>query len=194
MIRVGLTGNIGSGKSIVAKVFETLNIPVFYSDIEAKKLYKNPVVKSAIIALLGKEILDHHGEIELKKLAQHLFSDKNKLKQIEAIIHPKVRTAHQNWLTHHKDSPYTIIESAILLKSELQEKVDKVIVVTAPKDIRIERVINRDNVSKEQVIQRINNQLKEEEMIRQADFIIYNDNQHLVLPQIMAIHKTFNVI
>ncbi len=189
MMKIGLTGNIGSGKSITAKIFEVLNVPVFYSDIEAKNCYYEPQVKHQVVDIFGNTILNHNHEIDLKQLAQQIFSDATKLKQIEAIIHPQVRKKYNNWVELHQDQTYTIIESAILLKSDLKNQVDKIMVVTTPKDIRIERVIQRDAVSKEQVLQRMTHQLEEEKLIQQADFLIHNDNQQLILPQILKIHR-----
>lgn len=188
---IGLTGGIGSGKSTIAEVFDVLKIPVFNSDIEAKQLYSHPEIKQQIIKLFGN-VYNQQNQLDKKALANIVFNDDEKLKQLNNIIHPAVKTLFETWVNKNNQTPILIKEAAILIESGAAKQVDKIIVVTAPEKERIKRVMQRDNVSEKEVIARMRKQLPEEKLITHADFIIKNDNQHLVIPQILDIVKKLN--
>lgn len=190
MQKIGLTGNIGSGKTTVAKVFETLGVPVFYSDIEAKKLYSSHNVIVKVIETFGDNILDKNNKIDFKKLAEIVFNSADNLSKLNQIIHPILFDKFQEWASQFPDKPYVIMEAAVIFENNLEKYFDKIIFVTAPQDIRIQRVIERDKVSKEMVLKRIENQWTEEEKTCKSDYIIENYDNHAVIPQILEIHKT----
>lgn len=189
MLKVGLTGNIGSGKTIVSKVFETLGISVFNADIEAKKLYYNENVKRDVSELLGKQVLDNKNNIDFKQLANIIFNDENKLKQLTAYIHPLVVEKYKQWLKTKLDLPFTIHESAIIFEYSLQSKFNKTICVTAPYQLRLQRVLERDNANKTEVEERMKNQMDEIIKVEKSDFVIINDEQKFIIPQVMEIYK-----
>ena len=190
MIKVALTGNIGSGKSIVTRIFRTMGIPVFIADIEARLLYYREDVKDSLRQKLGEAVFDSYGEVDTKALAHVIFTDKKALKTVNDLIHPLVYEKYKVWLDEHQDAPYTIHESAILFENNLTSRYDKVIVVTAPEELRLKRVMERDGVSEEQVRARMANQWPEEEKVKKADFVIINDGNHFLIPQILEIDKT----
>ncbi len=186
---IGLTGGIGSGKSTVSRIFEVLNVPVFYADDEAKALYESKLVIQAVTKLLGKEILNAEGKIDRKKMASLIFEDSEKLLQIQQLIHPLVKQRFKEWMdTYQKEALYCIREAAILIESGAYKDCDKIIVVTAPEEIRIQRVMKRDNISKQEVMSRIAHQMKDSERLKYADFIINNDGKHPLIRQVIQIH------
>jgi dephospho-CoA kinase len=187
--RIGITGGIGSGKSIVCKVFELLGVPIFYADNEAKKIYDDEHVKAILINRYGHEIYLPDGKLNKEKLSKIIFSNQDELKYINSLIHPLVAKAYSEWCEKHKHFPYTLKEAAILFESGAYKELDKVITVSAPVELRINRVMKRDNLSRMQIEERINNQWTEEERIKHADFVIYNNDEHLVIPQILDLHK-----
>ena len=187
-IVVGLTGGIGSGKSTVAKVFESLNVPVFNSDLEAKNIINNDeVVIHAITEVFGD--IYQNGELDKVKMAAIVFNDSLALEKLNKIVHPKVAEYFEQWVTTNKDAPVLIKEAAILIESGAYHHMDKIILVTAPKSIRIKRVINRDDVTEEKVVGRMNSQLSDEEKLSFSDFIIVNDDKQLVIPQVLVVYK-----
>ncbi|MCD6556366.1 MAG: dephospho-CoA kinase [Bacteroidales bacterium] len=189
MYIIGLTGGIGSGKTVVSKVFENLGIAVYNSDIEAKLLMNNnPEIINKFKMIFGFEIYDDNNRLNKKKLADLIFNDKNKLKTVNSIVHPAVKKHFTNWVQMQK-SPYVIKETAILFESGTYKEVDKIITVTAPLDLRISRLIGRDRLSKEAIIERVNNQLNEDYKIKNSDYVIYNDNKQLIVPLILKIHQ-----
>ena len=190
-IIIGLTGGIGSGKSTIAEIFTTLKIPVFNSDLEAKQLYSHPEIKQQIIKHFGS-IYNEQNQLDKKALANIVFNDESKLQQLNNIIHPAVKKSFENWVTNNIHTPILIKEAAILIESGAFKYVDKIIVVTAPEKERIKRVMLRDNVAEKEVIARMNQQLSEAKLIAHADFIIKNDNMHLVIPQVLEIIKKLN--
>ena len=189
MYIIGLTGGIGSGKTLVSKVFENLGIAVYNSDIEAKLLMNNnPEIINKFKMIFGFEIYDDNNRLNKKKLADLIFNDKNKLKTVNSIVHPAVKKHFTNWVQMQK-SPYVIKETAILFESGTYKDVDKIITVTASLDLRINRLIGRDRLSKEAIIERVNNQLNEDYKIKNSDYVIYNDNKQLIVPLILRIHQ-----
>lgn len=189
MIKVGLTGNIGSGKSTACKVFELLGIPIFYSDIEAKKLYSRPEVKFKIEQHLGKSVFNDKYEVDFKKLAAVIFSNKTSLNFINGLIHPLVYELYNLWLEKHHESSYSIHESAILFEHHLENRFDKTIVVYCPAEIRINRVLQRNMISETEVKRRISNQLEDKVKNEMADYVVTNDGIKMLIPQIIEIDK-----
>ena len=191
MIKIGLTGGIGTGKSYISLIFNAFNIPIYNSDIEAKKLYYNDDVKIEMITNFGNQVYLSTGKINKEYLSKLIFSDKNALKKINSIIHPRVKSHFLEWIKLNNTVPYIIKESAILFESGAYKHTDKIIVVTAPLDIRIKRVKTRDNITEEIVRKKISNQLSQSDLVKNSDFIIVNDEKQALLPQISKLHETF---
>jgi len=189
MIRVALTGNIGSGKSTVAKIFKIFKIPVFNADIEARSLYYEVDVKDKLKLLFSDKIITPTGEVDTKILASIIFNDKQALKSVNKIIHPMVITKYNTWCDKHKDSPYSIHETAILFENNLQNNFDFIINVSAPKNIRLKRVMERDGITQELVEVRMANQLSDEIKCKLSQFVINNDGSIFLTPQVELIHK-----
>jgi len=186
--KIGITGGIGSGKTTVCMVFETLGVPVYYADARAKQLINtDPSLKAALTGYFGKEIY-HGDELDRRKLADIIFNDKTALEKVNSWVHPAVARDFELWCTR-QTSPYVLEEAAIIFECNLAHRFDKVILVTAPDNLRIERVCTRENLSPEVVRQRIANQWPEEKKMAMADYIIYNDNIRLITPQILDIHR-----
>lgn len=186
---IGLTGGIGSGKSTVCRIFEVLNVPVFYADDEAKALYESAEVVASVTQLLGHEVLNEAGKIDRKKMAAIIFEDAEKLLQIQQLIHPLVKKRFEEWQEdYQKQALYCIREAAILIESGAYKDCDKIIVVTAPKEVRIQRVMQRDKVSRQEVLSRMAHQMQESERLKYADFVINNDGNQPLIRQVMHIH------
>lgn len=170
---VGLTGGIGSGKSTVAKMFVELGIPVYNSDVEAKKLMvTSSEVKMAITELLGKEAYDEN-TLNRSYIANKVFKDIELLEKLNEIVHPAVGKHFMEWV-NRQNSPYVIQETALIFENNAQDKYDCTILVTAPIEARIQRVIDRDNVEEQAVVDRINNQMDDKQKVDLADFSIKN--------------------
>jgi dephospho-CoA kinase len=188
MLKIGLTGGIGTGKSIVAKVFQLLGIPVYVSDYEAKRLMNaNEEIRQQLISRFGADIYQNDG-LNKAKLASIIFKENEALKDVNAIVHPVVRKDFERWAREQIQAPYVIQESAILFDTGLYKNFDKIITVTANDETRIQRVIKRDHTKREMVEERMKNQLPEKEKVEKSDFVIYN-NGELILPQIIEIDK-----
>ncbi|MBA4744190.1 MAG: dephospho-CoA kinase [Muricauda sp.] len=173
MMIVGLTGGIGSGKSTVAKMFKELGIPVYDSDMEAKKLMETSTeVKATIMDLLGREAYGKDG-LNRPYIADKVFKDPELLEKLNGIVHPAVRKHFLEWANRQK-SPYVIQETALIFENDAQDKYDCTILVTAPVETRIKRVMDRDKVEKQAVVDRINNQLKDKQKLDLTDFSIEN--------------------
>lgn len=188
MKKIGITGNIGSGKSYVCKMFENLGIPVFYSDDETKKLYLIPSVKTLIINRFGNEVYFEDGTLNRKLLSYHLFKNEEAMKFIESVLYPALNQHFDEWC-EQQTTPYVLYESAILFEKNYEKFFDKIIFVSAAEDIRLQRVMKRDDCSEENVRSRMRLQLNEETKISRADFVIYNDGIKAVKPQVEAINK-----
>lgn len=186
MWHIGLTGNIGSGKTTVCRVFETLGIPVFQADLEARRLLQKKEIIVRLTETFGAGILGNDFSIDRGRLAAIVFNDRNALDHLNDIIHPEVRRMYEEWagLQH---APYLIMEAAILFETGYASRFDKTILVTADRETRIQRVMDRDALPRDSVIQRMNNQKNQEELEELADFIVCNDEGLLVLPQILVI-------
>lgn len=184
---VGLTGGIGSGKTTVAKMFQEFNIPVYIADDEAKKLMvTSKFIKRKLIALFGDNVYVQ-GQLNKPLISQAIFNDKEKLKQMNAIVHPRVGQHFDRWVKK-QNTPYVLKESAILFESGGADQCDLIVTVTAPKEIRIERVLERDDSSKEKVESIMANQLGEKEKIAKSNFVIHNLNLEETQKQVREIH------
>lgn len=188
MLKIGLTGSIGSGKSTIAKVFTLLGVPVYLSDFEAKKLLDQEEIISKISERLGNEMLSSEGKIDRSILASIVFNNPTKLQWLNSLIHPLVRKHFLSWVDSNKEYPYIIQESAIMLETGFNKYFDKVIVVTCPLEERIKRVLYRDKMTREQIIERIENQWPEELKVKKADIILENSDVSMVLPQIIELN------
>lgn len=190
MLKIGLTGGIGSGKSVVAKVFETLGIPVYYADAAAKNLMNtNDTLKKSIIKNFGEDCYKN-GQLDRKHLAAIVFKNKEKLKLLNLLTHPATIADANEWMKK-QNSPYIIKEAALLFESGADKHLDYVIGVSSPAALRIKRVMQRDGLSEDEVMQRIDQQMDENEKMKRCDFIITNDEKQLVLPQILELDKKF---
>ncbi len=190
MMRLGITGGIGSGKSIVSEVLRIKGIPVYNADEEAKRLMiEDGKLRSQLMQLLGNDIYFADGTLDKKRIASMIFSNQNLLTQVNHTVHPAVGKDFLRWeQTEMQKSPKIIaLESAILFESKLDIKFDKMLLVYAPLDIRIKRVMKRDTATLEQVQARVRNQSEEGDKRTKADFIIENGNLQAILPQINQI-------
>ncbi|ESU26473.1 dephospho-CoA kinase [Flavobacterium limnosediminis JC2902] len=170
---IGLTGGIGSGKSTVAGYFKELGVPVYIADDEAKKLMDSPEMVKKIQSVFEENITEDN-RLNKKKMADIVFSDPEQLNKLNSIVHPEVRNHFISWVKAHKNHPFVVKEAAILFESGSYKDCDKIILVTAPKEIRIQRVMNRDKVTENQVLERIENQWPDEKKIPLSDYIIQN--------------------
>ena len=189
---IGLTGGIGSGKTTIANHFMEANIPVYIADDEARKIMQSEEIIDAIRKTFGDSIFDD-AILNREKLSQIVFSDPEKLKQLNAIIHPAVRKHFQNWVLNHKNAPFVIYEAAILFESGSYKNCDLIITVTAPLETRIQRVIQRDKTTREQVLKRINAQWNDDQRIAKSDFVIENVNPKTTKTEINKILKILKI-
>jgi dephospho-CoA kinase len=188
MIRIGLTGGIGSGKSTVAQIFEVLGIPVYYADDAAKRLMnENESLKKEIRLAFGEEAYAG-GKLNRKYLASVVFSDPVKLATLNGLVHPFTLADADEWM-NRQHSPYTIKEAALIFESNAHLHLDYVIGVQSPLPLRIQRVMKRDHISEADIQARINRQMNETEKMNRCDFIIHNDEQTLLIPQVVALHE-----
>ena len=192
MIKVGITGGIGSGKTFACKLFELMGVPVYDADNRAKKLMtSNKSLKKSIINLLGKEAYFINGRLNRKFIAQNVFKNAILLNELNALVHPAVALDGEEWFKKAKQAghPYAIIEAALLIESQSYKLLDKLILVTAPLEIRVSRVIKRDKTTRENVLSRISKQMDDEEKRKYADYIIENDGEKSVIEQVIKIHE-----
>lgn len=193
-LKIGVTGGIGSGKSVVCRVFAQLGIPVFMADQEAKRLMDHqPETIIQLKAWFGDDIYLSNEVLDRKKLARIIFNDKIALEKVNALIHPAVRKAFSDW-SKQQNAPYVIQEAAIIFENGQESSFDRVILVTAPYEDRIVRVMNRDGIDRDKVIERIRNQWPDEKKVGKAHEVIICDDQHLVIPQVIRIHEKFMLI
>lgn len=189
MKKVGLTGNIGSGKTTIALVFEVLGIAVFYSDIEAKRLMnEDDDLKKQLISSFGKNVY-LNGQLNRQYLGQLAFTDDKVLNLLNTIIHPLVQNSFNLW-SDKQLGPYVIKEAAILFESNSYKTMDSIICVSCPESMRIDRLISRDNTTKEHIKNKMKKQWSDKKIRNLSDFIIANDHTSLVVPQVLAIHDT----
>lgn len=188
-LKVGITGGIGSGKSLICKIFSKLGIPIYDADTRAKWLTNNdPEIRSKVIAQFGSKSFNPNG-LDREFLANRVFNDPVQLGILNSIIHPAVGRDFDNWL-NQQSSDYVIKEAALMFEAGSYKLQDKIITVSAPVELRIQRVLKRDPFrSKEQIEAIIDKQLSEEERIERSDFVIYNDENQMVIPQVIELHQ-----
>jgi dephospho-CoA kinase len=188
MIKIGLTGGIGSGKSTVAKVFEVLGIPVYYADDAGKRLMnEDEALKQKIKQAFG-DAAYKDGQLDRKYLAAIVFNSPVQLTLLNSIVHPATIADAEKWM-QQQTSPYAIKEAAIIFESGAQEYLDYVIGVYSPTPLRIQRTMQRDGITRDEVMVRMNKQLDETIKMKLCDFVITNDEQELMLPQVVALHQ-----
>lgn len=185
--RIGITGNIGSGKSLVCKIFNHLEINTFHSDEETKKLYFLPDIKKKIVGRFGEEVYFEDGSLNKKLLSYHLFQNKEALQFIEDLLYPKLNQVFDEWC-EKQTSNYVLFESAILFEKNFDKQFDKIIFVSAPEDVRVKRAMQRDKCDEENVRSRMRLQWDEEMKIAKSDYIINNDGIEMLIPQVMKIN------
>ncbi len=189
MIKVGITGGIGSGKTTVCRLFEKMDIPVYYADREAKRLMNSDRnLKARIKDLLGDDAYFRNGRLNRKHVASIVFNDKQKLEKLNAIVHPAVAKDGEKWFEKQK-TKYAIKEAALLVENASYKQLDFLIVVTAPVEMRIKRVVKRDKSDYNQVKLRIANQLPEVQKKKVADFVIDNSGDVSLVSQVWKIHR-----
>ena len=190
MLKIGITGGIGTGKSLLSRLFALLQIPVYDSDLRAKEVMAhNPELKKELIAAFGPETFNAAG-LDRARLASMVFNNPEKLALLNSLVHPRVKQDFVDWSAAQKNAPYILKEAALMFETEAYRQVDKMITVYAPLDIRMKRLLLRDThrtqADLEAIIAR---QLPEEEKLRRADYVIYNDDTRLVIPQVVALHQ-----
>jgi dephospho-CoA kinase len=188
MIKVGLTGGIGSGKTTVAKIFELLGAPVYYADDAAKRLMsEDEELKTAIRQQFGKDSYKN-GELDRRYISSRVFNDPFQLEILNSLVHPATIRDAARWLTAQQ-TPYAIKEAALIFESGSAEQLDFIIGVYAPQELRIKRIMDRDNSTYEEMTQRMNSQMDENIKMKLCDFVIYNDEQRLLIPQVIELHE-----
>ena len=193
MLKIGITGGIGSGKTTVCRIFESLGIPVFYADTVAKQIMvTDTLLVAGVKAAFGDESYTIEGKLNNKYIAQIVFHDQQELDKLNALVHPATFRAFERWMnTVPAGTPYILKEAALLFESGSYRLCDKSVLVTAPVDIRIARVMERDEVSREQVASRINKQLSDEIKKGMADYFIENKETAALIPQVLKLHHQF---
>lgn len=186
-IKIGITGGIGSGKSVVSRLLEIMGVPVYISDSEAKRLTQTDrTIREGLIGLLGEEVYAG-GVLNKPLLASYLFGSPEHARQVNGIIHPRVKEDFRIWARRHADSRIVGIESAILIEAGFASEVDKIVLVYAPEEVRIPRAMVRDASSREAIRRRIASQMSDEKKREQADFVIVNDGEMPLIPQVLQL-------
>lgn len=192
MLKIGLTGSIGSGKSTVAKIFEVLGVPVYYADAEAKGLMNVEPLRSSIMGRFGPKA--YEGDILNRAfIAENVFNTPENLEVLNSLVHPVV-IEHANQWIDRQSANYVIKEAALLFESGSNKYLDYVIGVSAPEAVRIDRVMKRDGLAKEKILSRQANQLPEDEKLRLCDYVIMNDGRQAILPQVLHLHEKFSLL
>jgi dephospho-CoA kinase len=190
MKKIGLTGGIGSGKSTVARIFEVLGIPVYYADESSRRLMSEDAeLKEKIIKAFGATAYTN-GKLNRKYLSDAVFKDEQKIKLLNSYVHPATIKDAAEWM-QKQNAPYIIKEAALIFESGSNKDLDYVIGVRSPENLRIKRVMSRDNISEEQVRARMNKQMDENAKLNLCNYILVNDEQHLLIPQVLALHEKF---
>lgn len=188
MLRVGLTGGIGSGKSTIARVFEVLGVPVYYADSAGRMLVDNdPGIRTEIIKHFGKESYKD-GRLDRQYISTIVFGDEKKRELLNEITHPVIISDAAKWMKK-QNAAYIIKEAALIFESGSEKDLDYVIGVKSPRGLRIKRVMERDSTSKAEVIKKMESQMDEDVKMKKCDFLLINDEQQLLVPQVMALHQ-----
>ena len=192
-LRIGVTGGIGSGKSIVCKIFAVLGIPIYDADARARAvMVDDKVLVGQIQNQFGEASYRADGSLNREYLSREVFNDPVKLEQLNALVHPRVANDSEVWMQENRDSYYLVKEAALLFEAGSYKQLDKIIVVIAPESLRVQRVLNRDRLrTHEEVIKIIKSQMSEAEKISRADFVIHNDESQLIVPQVVELHERF---
>ncbi|TVQ78854.1 MAG: dephospho-CoA kinase [Flavobacteriales bacterium] len=186
---VGITGGIGSGKTTVAKIFEKMGIPIYIADEKSReRTATDPRIKSYIQETYGDELFDSDGSLKRKALGEIVFPDKDKLKALNEVIHPIVAEDFKEWLAQ-QNAPYILKEAAVLFESGTYNDCDYIIVVIAPRELRIKRVMERSGLTREEIESRMNHQWSDDDKIALSDFVIRNGEDDALMPQIFEIHE-----
>lgn len=189
MFKLGLTGGIGSGKTLVCQIFDKLGVPVYDADSAARSLMNTDAgLKSGILRLFGQEAYGKEG-LNRQYLARIVFGHEERLSQLNRLVHPVVRQDFIRWSVKHGEAPYVVEEAAILFESGAHALMDLRVLVYAPEELRIKRVMERDGLNREQVIKRMGHQMNEEEKKALADRVLYNDGAQMLLPQVIDLHQ-----
>ena len=189
-LRIGITGGMGAGKSTVCQIFKRLDVPVYDADSRAKWIMNNDSdLKKNLIASFGWDTYTRKDELNRAYLAKVVFNNNEKLELLNSIVHPAVKNDYIKWVEQHKEVPYSLKEAALLFESKSYKSLHKVIVVTSPIETRIERIVQRDHVKKEDVLKRIQNQATDRERMSLADWIINNDGNTSLIEQSLSIHR-----
>lgn len=192
-LKIGITGGIGAGKSVVTRIFKVLGIPTYDADKEAKEIMvKSDKVRNAIIDTFGKEVYFEDGSLNRTLLSKKVFNNKEELEKLNAIVHPAVIQDGIDWAAA-QTTIYTIKEAALLFESGSYKALDFTILVSSPESVRIKRVMERDSVTEQEVKNRIDKQMPEQDKIALANFIIYNDDQHSLIQQVVQLHQQFQI-
>ena len=190
-LQIGITGGIGAGKSLVCRIFQSLGVPIYDADSHAKNLMTiDGILVDQIKKEFGTLSYDEKGGLSRKYLSATVFNDETKLSKLNSLVHPRVALDYDRWLAEHEASPYVIKEAALLFESGSSALLDKIVVVTAPEKMRVQRVLKRDPQRTEQdVMNIIRNQMTEEEKLKRADAVIQNNETELVVPQVLKLHQ-----
>ncbi|MBR9859692.1 dephospho-CoA kinase [bacterium] len=189
-LRIGITGGIGVGKSTVCEIFKRLDVPVYDADSRAKWLMQNDaVLKQLIKDEFGWDAYTRANELNREYLAKIVFNNTAKLEKLNSLVHPRVGEDYEKWTQEHRDKPYSLKEAALLFESNSYKSLHKIIVVTCPIEMRIERIVKRDHVKREDILKRIQNQMSDKERLQLADYVILNDGKKSLIEQSIAIHR-----
>ena len=190
-LKIGITGGIGVGKSVVTRIFKVLGIPTYDADREAKNIMtKSDAVRQSLIKTFGSQVYSGDGSLNREWLGKRVFADAGELAKLNAIVHPAVIQDAQDWALA-QTSLYSVKEAALLFESGSYKSLDFNILVSSPLEMRLQRVMARDNVDRSEVLKRISKQMPEEEKEKLCDFIIYNDDDHSLIQQVMELHQKF---
>ena len=188
-LKIGITGGIGSGKTTVARIFETLGIPVYYADTRAKEIMnENEELRQKIVHHFGEAAYENN-QLNRHHIAMQVFNDDKKLSLLNSLVHPVTIADAEKWMKQ-QTTPYALKEAALIFEAGSQLQLDYVIGVSSPLELRIERVKQREHISREKVLERISKQMDEEEKMKRCDFVINNDEQQMLIPQVLTLHET----